>query len=441
MKNIKDNSILKTFIRFVSFNILSMMGLSCYIFADTYFIANGIGKNALAAMNLAIPIFSTILAVGAMFGIGTGTYYSILKAQNKNHEADSVFTHSVIFAFILSLVSVISGLTIPDKISQLLGADNDTLKLTSDYLMIIMMFAPFFIINNILASMIRNDDAPKFAAVTMIIGSLSNVLLDYIFIYPLNMGIKGAAMATVASPLISITIAMLLFIAKGRNSFRFVKCKINFNIISKIISFGVSSFIAEMASAITILIFNNLILLYAGNTGVAAYGIVANLALVVTSMFTGIAQGIQPIASKRYGMNDKDGLKKIIKYALILTSAIFLIVYPLSYIFTDSLVSAFNNENNAELALFASEGIRIYFIGFIFAGINIVLASFLNSLNHTGKAFIISIMRGFAIIIPSALILSKFFEMNGIWISFVTAELITAIFSVISLLGKKVYSF
>lgn len=435
-----DNSILKTFAKFVSFNILSMIGLSCYILADTYFVANGVGETGLAALNIAIPVFSGIIAIGAMFGIGTGTCYSIMKARRKDYEANSIFTNSVIFGIIISTISVIGGIFIPDKVSKIMGADSETLELTSEYTQIIMIFAPLFIINNILVSMLRNDGAPKASAFIMITGSLSNVVLDYIFIYPLGYGMRGAAAATVASPLISIILSVI-FIMSGKISFHFVKCRLEFNILKKIVSFGISAFITEMASAITILIFNKLILIYSGNTGIAAYGIIANLALVVTAIFNGISQGIQPLASSGYGLKDSKRLSKILKYSIILTTAIFLIIYPLSYILTDKLVDAFNNEKNAELAKLASDGLRLYFTGFIFAGINIVSVSFLNSINHTKKAFTISIMRGFAVIVPTAFILSKIAQMNGIWLTFPTAELITFIFSVIFLMKKDLYKF
>ena len=173
--------------------------------------------------------------------------------------------------------------------------------------------------------------------------------------------------------------------------------------------------------------FNLIILSISGNVGLAAYGIVANVSLVAVSIFVAISQGMQPLVSRRYGEGKKSDLRKLLKYGVGLTIILTVIIYSGTYLFTNNIVLIFNSENNTQLADIAAIGLRIYFTGFFFAGINIVIAGYLAASNNPKKSFIISVLRAIVVIIPVAFLMSAIWGMIGVWLSFPIAELITMI--------------
>ena len=432
----KHNSMIRIFSKYVSLNVLGMIGLSCYILADTFFVSNALGTNGLTALNLAISVYSIIHGTGLMLGIGVATKYAVLKAQNKEKDANSFFNHTFILGIITGILFLLVGLFFSTPLSKLLGADNETLIMTSTYISVILGFSPFFIINNILLAFIRNDKNPKLSMIAMIVGSLSNIILDYIFVFPLSMGMFGAAFATGLAPIISIGVLSIHFIKK-KNNFTLTRCKLNIFKIKSIFSLGISTFITEISSAVVLIMFNLTILRLAGNIGVAAYGIVANISLVAISVFTGIAQGVQPLASKSYGKHDSQNLINLIKYSFILSLSLAVIIYGITIFMSNNIIAVFNSENNEELLNYAKNGFILYFIGFFFAGINIVTSAFLSATEQPKTGFIVSITRGCLAIIPLVLILPNIFGMTGVWISFTLAELISCIIAVKFILLQK----
>lgn len=410
------------FFRYVSLNVLGMVGLSCYILADTFFISNALGSTGLAALNLAISIYSIIHATGLMLGIGGATRYTILKSQQKETEANLVFTQTVMAGIAAGCLFLAIGLALAEPLARLLGADQDTLPLTGIYLRTILCFSPAFILNNIFLAFVRNDNSPRLSMAAMLTGSFANIVLDYLFIFPLSMGMFGAAFATCLAPVISLGILSLHAIKK-RNTFRLVWGSLRLRRLAAILSLGLSSFVAEVSSGIVLIVFNLVILGLTGNTGLAAYGIVANVALVATAVFTGIAQGIQPLASVGCGTNDQKLLILLRNYTLALSLTFAAAIYGIVLLCSGSITAVFNSEGIPELAAIASDGFRLYFSGFFFAGINITMAAFLSASDRPGAAFTVSITRGCAAILPLILILPRLWGMSGVWLSFPAAEL------------------
>lgn len=421
----EQQKLFSTFSKFVVLNIMGMLGLSCYILADTYFVSNGLGTNGLAALNLAISIYSVIHATGIMIGIGGATNFTIFKAQNDDR-ADDIFTHSIAFGLLIGILFAFCGIFGSEVLSRMLGANEETFTMTNTYLKTILCFSPFFILNNVLIAFVRNDNEPRLAMCGMLVGSLSNVVLDYIFIFPLKMGMFGAAFATGLAPIISITLLSFHFIRK-RNGFYLQKCKASVMLFGKIVSLGISSFVTEISSGIVLITFNIVILSLAGNTGVAAYGIVANLSLVAVGIFVGIAQGVQPLVSRSHGHNEERQLKQLLKYAVVLSVIIAAFIYIGVNYFSGTIISLFNSENNHDLASLAARGLLIYFVGFIFAGVNIVCISFLSACQKPQQAFVLSLVRGLLTIIPLVLILPGLWGVDGVWLVFPCAEIITTI--------------
>lgn len=431
-----EKSIIKNFGKYVSLNVLGMIGLSCYILADTFFVAKALGATGIAALNFSISIYSVIHGTGLMIGIGGAARYSILKSQNKNKRANIVFTTSMKLGVLLGVILTVIGIFGSKALALLLGADITTLPLTKTYLTTILCFAPFFIVNNIVLAFVRNDNNPNLSMIAMLAGSFSNIILDYIFMFPLGMGMFGAAFATGLAPIISIVILSIHFIKK-KNNFKYINDKVVLSSVYDIFSLGLSAFITEVSSSVVLITFNLVILKLEGNLGVASYGIVANLALVGVSVFTGIAQGIQPLVSKGYGVKDYVTLRKVMKYALVTSFTIAVVIYLGVFFNADAIIGVFNSEQRIEIAQIAKIGLGIYFIGFFFAGINIVMAMYLSATERARDAFIISVARGCIIIVPMVLLLSRFWEMTGIWMAFVLTEGIVTIITIVMASSKK----
>ena len=414
-----EKTLLKDFSKYVSLNILGMIGVSFYILADTYYIAKALGVNGIAALNFAIPMFSLVHGIGLMIGIGGATRFSILKSQNKRKEAEDVFSGSLKLGILLGLLFVVLGLFGAGTLSSLLGADKVTLPLTQAYMATILTFAPFFILNNTVLAFVRNDNNPKLAMTAMLVGSFANVVLDYIFLFPFGLGMFGAAFATGLAPIISLGILSLHFAGK-KNKATLLRHKMTRTAVMDILNLGSSTFITEVSSAVTLTTFNLLILGLEGNKGVAAYGIVANLAFVAIAIFNGVGQGVQPLVSRYYGLKKWDMVKRVKRYALRTAVFIAILIYAGTFTYSDTLIGLFNNENDPAIAQLAEKGMKIYFLGFFFVGINIVTAMFLSATEKARAAFMISILRGLAVIVPMAIVLSSIWGMTGIWSAFVT---------------------
>lgn len=423
------------FLKYVSANVLGMIGYSCYILADTFFIARGIGADALAALNLVLPAYSLMNGTGLMIGMGAASRYTISSTKPEGTLHRTIFTQALYLAAFAAVIFSSGGIFLPDRIAAVLGANADTIGYATDYIRILLIFSPLFLGNNLLLSFVRNDGAPRLSMTGMIVGSLTNIVLDYVFIYPLGMGMTGAALATATAPVISMLIMSIHFIKK-RNHFRPVRTRLSLVRWGDICTLGVSSLVTELSSGVVIIVFNYLILGLNGNTGVAAYGILANIALVLVSIYTGIGQGVQPIVSRYAGKDGEEQRRSLRRYALATSLSFALLSYLLIAVFAVPLAELFNREHDPILTDIASNGMRIYFVSLFFSGINIVAAAFLSSADRPKQAFVISILRGFVLIIPVAWILSVLFGLTGIWMAVPVTEAIVCALALIFLFRK-----
>lgn len=433
----RQRTLLEEFFQYVVLNVCGMIGLSCYILADTYFVSKGLGANGLAALNLAIPVYSFVHGCGLMMGMGGATRYSIFRGQQKYETANKVFSNTVYLTVMLAVLFILMGLFFSGKFAVLLGADKEIFDMTKTYLRVILFFSPAFMMNDVLICFVRNDGNPRLSMMAMLIGSLANIVLDYIFIFPLQMGILGAVLATGCAPVISMGIISRHWIKK-QNHFHLEKNKISANLAGKIISLGTPSLIIEVASGIVMIVFNSLILQLRGNIGVAAYGVVANLSLVVSSIYTGIAQGTQPITSRAYGQRDKGGIRKSLKYAVLTMLLLSSIIYLVLLYAANPIVQIFNSEQNKQLQQIAIKGLKLYFTAIPFVGFNIIISGYFTSTEKAVPAQAVSLLRGLFLIIPTALLLSALFGLTGVWLSYPITEGIVAVTGIV--LYKRSFS-
>ena len=415
----------KKIARYLSLSVIAMIGVSIYILADTFFISKKFGAQGLATLNLILPLFGLIFAIGSMIGIGSATRYQILVSAGK--QADDCFLHSLAWSFLFGLPFVVVGVLFPEEILRLLGANQKLVDLGKNYLTCIFCAAPLFMCNYSFTAFVRNDHAPGISMFAALMGSAFNIVFDYIFLFPMKMGFVGAALATVASPLVTMAICTCHFLGK-KNGVGFAFHGLFFKRLLRCALIGMSSFVGEFSSGMITLIFNGLILKLVGTVGVAAYGVVANIALVAMAIFNGVAQGLQPLISQNYGKNKGEEVRELLRKGLFIAGILALLIVFITWGFTDSLIGIFNSEGNQQLLKYAYPGIRIYFLGFLFAGFNIVLIAYFSATDKGELVTIASLLRGCVLIALCAVVLGRLFGLWGVWASFGLAEGMTLIF-------------
>ena len=385
-----SSSMARPFARYVSFNVLGMVGVSVYILADTFFIANGVGSDGLAALNFSIVLYTVLQATGLMLGIGAATEFQVCSACGDRTGANRVFTTALVMAGVAAavLLAVVEAFAAP--LSSLLGADEATLPLTVTYLRTIFAFAPLFLLNNVLLPFVRND----------------------------------AAFATGFAPLMSMAVLLIHFLRK-RNTFRPVRLHLRARLVGHIAALGFSSFVVELSGGLVLLVLNLVILAFEGTIGVAAYGVVANFAFVASALFVGIAQGIQPLASNAYARGSDRDVRAVLRLALLTALVIATTTYAAVALAAEPLALAFNRDNDPQLTALAVDGMRVYFLGYFFAGANIVAAAFFSAVEKPAYGLAISIVRGLPAMLAFAAVLAALFGMAGVWATFPAAEAAT----------------
>ena len=428
---------LKRFARFVSLNILGMIGLSFYILADTYFISKGIGADGLTSLNLALPVYNLIYGIGMMTGVGGATLFSIRKAEGKDKtEGNKIFTNVILTLTIFAICFILTGLFFSGNISRLLGANDAVYEMTRIYLKVVLLFSPAFMLNSVIMTFVRNDGAPGLAMAATLSGSFFNIVMDYILIFPAGLGMLGAVLATGFSPVVGMLVMSVHFIRK-RNSFCLIKTKLSPAILGKVFALGLPSFITELSAGIVIIVFNMLFLKYAGNTGVAAYGVIANIALVTNAMFNGVAQGSQPLVSESAGAGNRRDMKFILFMAVLTVCTIAGLAYLGLFVNKGWVVGVFNSEKNTVLQKIAENGLVLYFISLPFTGINIVMASFFAASGSPVPGQIISSLRGFILAILVPFVMAVLFKITGIWLALPVTEMLTFAVGLVMLNAAK----
>ena len=413
--------------KFIFPSIFAMLGISLYVLADTFFISVAAGTNGITALNMALPVYAIMYAFGSMIGIGSATRHSLGKSLGKE-DYNEYFANSFVWALLLSLFFVLIGIFAPGSVLKLMGADDIILKTGISYMRIELLFAPAFMLNFTMTAFVRNDNNPNIAMAATLSSSIFNIIFDYIFMFPMDMGMSGAALATGISPIISMAVCMLHFYSK-KNTIHFVK---RFPSVKKLIlacQLGISGFVGEISGGVTTLTFNFVLLKIVGNIGVAAYGVVANISIIGIAVFNGISQGLQPMASEAGGSGDEDAKKRICRHSLQIGIIVSALLVFICWIFADGIVNVFNSEGSEEMADYAVVGLRLYSLGFFIAVVNIVRAGYFGAIGRAKECFIISLTRGIFAIVFFAIVLSRFMGIYGVWLAFPVAEATTFVLS------------
>lgn len=416
--------------QYVFRSILSTVGASIYVLADSFFVAQKMGVLGVAVMNLSMPLFNVMDGLGFLLGMGGGTLFTIYQIQDRKRSAKT-YTQTVIVGLIIGLVFTLLGILYAPQISHLLGADQTTFKMTFQYVQTVLLFGPGFIFNNLLLGFIRNDHGTKTAMFAMTISSLANIFLDWLLILQLNMGMVGAGLATSFSPIISILIILTHF-QKKENHLKLVSHPFILNDLRQTFSIGLPSFLTEMSTGVGIFIYNWVFLKVSGNNAVAAYGIAANVLLVALALFTGVAQGIQPIVSQEYAHRNFKTIKHGLHFGLIIAELLGIACLTFVCFNSHLIIDFFNAASNFKVIVLANSGMKLLLISLLFSSLNVVFNIFFSAINNSYISIAMVILRGYILPLIIVGLSAKLAGIKGVWVSLTVIELITLIIELIA---------
>jgi putative MATE family efflux protein len=423
------------FIRYLIPSIASSLIMSLCILFDTIFIGRGIGSEGLAALNIVLPVFTILIATGVLLGTGGAIAFSIDLGERKVERTRGIFTYSMVLAILVGVFYSLVGSFLVDEVAYLLGASHENIELVTGYLSAVMPFCVFYVVNNTLVAFLRNDGAPKLAMTGMILGNMLNIFLDILFIFKFGWGMKGAAFATGLSTLL-MTGTFCLHFANPQCNLSFEKVPIKINIIRRIIKNGISSSLVELSSGLVIFCFNRTLLNVSGVPGVAAYGIIANIALICMAIFIGVSQAAQPIISFNYGAGKIERILKSMKLGVCTVIGMGIVFWATGVLFPQWIVSWFVKED-VELMKLTVRGISIYFTAFLIMGVNTMFISFFQAIEKSIYAMSLTFFRGFVLTILGLALLPSLFSTDGVWLTVPLSELI--IFVISTILYIKLY--
>lgn len=407
------------YFKYVSTSVISMLGLSAYVLADTFFVAQGVGEQGLAALNLALPLYALLTACGLLIGMGGATLCTLLHDKK-------IFAHAFALALFASFLFVGTALLFVTPLLRMMGADDTLLPYAVSYARTILLFAPAFLLNNLLLAFVRNDGAPRLSMLAMLTSSFGNVVLDYLFLFPLSMGMFGAAFATGLSAVLSLLI-LCSHVFRRKDHFRLARPSFQPALFQRILLIGAPSMITELASAILMLAFNITLMKTAGATAVAAYGIIANLSIIVSSLFTGIGQGSQPLLGETLRMENRHiHQRALLGYNCLLAVPLAVFCWLAGSYFAKPLAAVFAHPENLPLIDMTTHGIRIYFIAYPAMGLSMTITAYFAAIGNARQALALSLLRSTLLLLPLLAILSALWALDGIWATVPLTETLTA---------------
>lgn len=415
----------KLFVSYLVPSVLGMVLMSLNILVDGIFVSNGVGKEALAAVNIAVPVYSILLSLSLWIGIGGATLYSIEKGRGDIERAKSIFTQAFIWAILIVGIVIVLCLWQERNLVLWFGADQEILPYALDYLHIILLFGLVYVLENILSIFIRNDGSPNLAMAGLIVNSVLNIVLNYIFIFRFGWGIKGAAYATIIATFIGLFILGIHFL-KRTSDLRFVRCRLERQVITDIIGIGLPSFIAEGTAALITIGFNVSFMYYVGPLGVTSFAVVNYLHAVFIMLFIAVGSAIQPLVSYHYGAELFERAKKFLKYAIYTGVMLGIVIFLICFFFGDELAFLFGVTTGKVLS-YTSSGLGLFAIGYAFLAYNMVSAEYYQAIKRTRAATMIILLRSTLLFIPLLLILPYLFGGKTIWLAFPGAEVLTAL--------------
>lgn len=407
--------------------IIGMLINAVYNVVDRIYVGR-LGTEALAATNVVFPLFALIGAVGLTFGIGAGSYVSRLLGEGNKEKAEKTASTAIFSSVACGLLYTIAGLFFIVPILKFFGASESAMTYAVDYAKYLTMGAIFTMMNMTMNNLLRAEGSPKMAMLAMLSGAIINIVLDPIFIFALNLGISGAAIATVISQMCS-TILLLQYYLKRKSSLRIGIKFITFSreIYSQIMKIGTPTFMRQVLASFALVMVNNAAKVY-GDKALAAMGIINIVFLIAFYVLFGFNQGFQPLAGYSFGAKNYSRLNQAIKVAITWASLYCIIITTIFTVMATPIAKTFSSDT--QVIDIATLGLRVFSVVLPFMGFIIIITGLYQALGYSIGAAILSLSRQGLFLIPAVLILPRIYGLNGIIFSQFAADLITLLVTI-----------
>lgn len=421
----------KQFFKYAVPSALAMFISSLYTVIDGIFVGQGVGDSALAAVNIVLPFTVLLFGFASMFAIGGGSLVSKNVGAKNIDKAVNVFRQVFKFLLIASFAISIVCVIFTEQIVIILGATESLQSLAVEYLRFYAIFCIPNLIGIVLNSFVRNDGRPKLAMISTISGAITNIILDYFFIFELGLGIKGAAIATGLGQIVTVSMLLPHFLKK-RGYLSFGNVKLDKHLIKEFSRIGFPSFFAQASYSIIVLCYNLTLVKFVGETGISAYSITNYITTNIYMILYGITLGVQPLISYNYGKKDGEKMLKFFKITCISTIVISGVCVIICFLFGTKLIGIFTTD--PVISELAFNSLRIASFSYFVVGLNLNTLVYYQAIEKPKFSNIICICRSVVFLPLSLIILSKIFGINGIWASCILSESLS--FITICLIGN-----
>lgn len=415
--------------RFTIPTIAMMIFTSIYGVVDGLFVSNIVGSEAFAGVNLIMPALMMLGSVGFMVGTGGSALVSKTIGEGNKKLANRYLSMLIYFLLIVGIVLSILGNVFIRQISELLGAKGEIVDICSTYGRTLLCSLPFFMLQNCFQSFLVVAEKPAMGLCVSVIAGLSNMVLDFLFIYVFRLGVFGAALATAISEFVGAAIPLIFFIRKNNSPLKLIKTKLELKPILRTCSNGSSEMVTNISMSLVNMLYNLQLVKFAGYDGVVAYGIIMYVGFIFSGTYLGYCVGVAPIVGYHYGAANTAELKNLFKKSLFLLSSAAVVLTACAELLSSVLAGIFVGYNQ-DLHDMTTNAIQLFALSYIISGINIFASAFFTALNNGLVSAVISFMRTLVFQIAFIFILPELLGLNGIWLAVVGAEICSLIISV-----------
>ena len=426
---------IKSLLKFAFPTIVMMLLMGLYTIVDTIFVARFVGTNALSALNIVCPVINLIVGLGTMLATGGSAIVARKMGEGETVRASQDFTLIVGAGALLGVVITVFGAAFIDSIIWGLGASGILFPYCWEYLFLLLLFTPASMIQVLFQNLIVTAGRPGIGMVLGVSAGAINIIFDYIFMVPLQMGIKGAALGTGIGYLIP-TVAGILFFTVGNGSLHFRKPVMDISILAGSCANGFSEMVSQAASAVTTFLFNQIMMKLHGVDGGAAITIIIYTEFLLTALYIGFSMGVAPVISYNYGKQDNARLKKVFSICMRFIILVSIAIFGAAYAFGSPLVSFFSEKGTSVYEI-ARRGFLIFPFSFLFCGLNIFTSATFTALSNGKLSAVLSFLRTFGLILVLLLILPEFMGVAGVWLAVPIAELLTMVVALTFLYQNK----
>ena len=419
---LSDHFTYRRLIRFVIPSIAMMILTSIYGVVDGLFVSNFVGKTPFAAVNLVIPFTMILGAFGFMLGTGGTALVAKTLGEGKQEEANRIFSMLIYFALGLGIFLTVFGIAVLKKIVIKMGADDAMLRHCMIYGRIVLLGIPFYMLQNMFQNFLIAAEKPQLGLIVTIAAGVTNMVLDALFIAVLGWGVAGAAAATALGQCVGGLIPFVYFARKNSSKLSLVKTRLMGGALFHACTNGSSELVSNVSMSLVGMLYNLQLMKFAGENGVAAYGVIMYVNFIFIAIFLGYAYGSAPIVAFNYGAGKKEELQNVLKKSLKLILGTGISLFLIGTVFAGVLSGLFVGYD-AELYRMTVRGFHLYAISFLLCGFNIYGSSFFTALNNGVVSAAISFLRTVVFEVAAILILPVFFGVDGIWCAITVAEL------------------